>query len=47
MRDKDNKESTVTRWVDDQGQQQIVSFYFFDLLNTLVIFFIIIGNESW
>ncbi|CAF0790990.1 unnamed protein product [Adineta steineri] len=23
MRDKNGKESTVTRWVDDQGQQQI------------------------
>jgi hypothetical protein len=25
MRDKNGKESTVTRWVDDQGQQQVVS----------------------
>jgi hypothetical protein len=24
MRDKNGKEATVTRWVDDQGQQQIV-----------------------
>ena len=27
MRDKDGKESVVTRWVDDQGQQQVVSFH--------------------
>jgi len=25
MRDKTGKEATVTRWVDDEGQQQIVS----------------------
>jgi hypothetical protein len=29
MRDSNGKESTVTRWVDDQGQQQIVSLAFF------------------
>jgi hypothetical protein len=34
MRDKNGKESTVTRWVDDQGQQQIVSLDFL-ILNTL------------
>jgi hypothetical protein len=29
MHDKAGKESTVTRWVDAQGQQQIVSWSLF------------------
>ncbi len=32
MRDKSGKESTVTRWVDDQGLQQIVSLQFIKLI---------------
>ena len=32
MRDKNGKESTVTRWVDAQGQQQIVSLHFIKLI---------------
>jgi len=38
MRDKNNKESTVTRWVDDEGQQQIVSSTFL-ILSTFHFFF--------
>lgn len=40
MRDKNVKESTVTRWVDDQGQQQIVKqiFVFLHRKNDLRLF---------
>ncbi len=44
MRDKNGKEATVTRWVDDQGQQQIVSLSF-RILN--IYLFLCIGYESW
>jgi hypothetical protein len=41
MREKSGKESTVTRYVDAEGQQQIVCLYFcffFQIKSTLIPF---------
>jgi hypothetical protein len=45
MRDKNGKESTIVRWVDAQGQQQIVCFL--QIKSTLTFVFFLIGYESW
>jgi len=41
MRDKSGKESTITRYVDDQGQQQIVCSDFIFKSNLFQSFFFI------
>ena len=46
MRDKNGKESSATRWVDNQGQQQVVS----EISYSIVLrdrFHSFLGNESW
>jgi hypothetical protein len=47
MRDKNGKEATVTRWVDDQGQQQIVILSFSYIKYIFFLFILITGYESW
>jgi hypothetical protein len=46
MRDKNGKESTIKRWVDAEGRQQIVCLFLKKYYVNFFIFFLI-GNESW